>query len=513
MWDNEDVIDLSAGQVVADKYRIDGVIGAGGMGVVIAATRLELDQRVAIKLLREASPEAIARFQREARLIVRLKSAHVARVFDIGTLDDETPFIVMELLEGEDLSRVLSKRGRLPVEQAVDYVLEACEAVAEAHTLGMVHRDLKPANLFVARGPGGRGSVKVLDFGISKHLAAPGANDVAGDLTNEGVALGSPGYMSPEQITSSRDVDVRADIYSLGAILYRLVSGEPPYRGDSLMSVLASMASAPLAPLHSLVPDVPPRFAAIVERCLAQSREERPASVAELAQVLAPFGSHRARASTEQILATMGVEPAGASETIASAPISVPDDRGLGAMMETAPGATIPKMSATIVSPLAPPPMSPLPPMSPAPMAVSSPSHPPMMVSGDLTPARVRVGRSANLLPAFAAVALLAGTAAWVSFRRSQPAHVDGARPRSSEVAPSVATALPAAPVTPTASLTAVVIAPPSVESAAPAPPTPPEVAPKPKPTPKAQPRHTGTGHRADPSAPPNPNEVPGGRR
>jgi serine/threonine-protein kinase len=310
------MIELSAGQLVADKYRVDHVIGAGGMGVVLAATHLDLGQPVAIKVLRDANSEAIARFQREARLIVRLKSVHVARVFDVGTLDDDTPFYVMERLEGEDLSQVLAKRGKLPVEQAVDYVLEACEAVAEAHTLGVVHRDLKPANLFVARGAGGRGSVKVLDFGISKTVIE-GAE--AGQLTNEGVTLGSPGYMAPEQIVSSRDVDARADIYSLGAILYRLTSGENPYDGESLMSVLASMASTPLRPLASIA-KVPPDFARIVELCLAREPDARPGSIAELAKALARFGSRRAHASLEQILATMGGDDAGETATIPRPP-------------------------------------------------------------------------------------------------------------------------------------------------------------------------------------------------
>ncbi|MBX3222118.1 MAG: serine/threonine protein kinase, partial [Labilithrix sp.] len=415
------MIDLSAGQVVADKYRVDAVIGAGGMGVVVAATRLELEQRVAIKLLRDASPDSVARFQREARLIVRLKSAHVARVFDIGALDDETPFIVMELLEGEDLARLLERRGRLPVEQAVDYVLEACEAVAEAHTLGMVHRDLKPANLFVARGPGGTGSVKVLDFGISKSLDDRSMEDSVGGLTNEGVALGSPGYMAPEQITSSRDVDVRADIYSIGAILYRLVSGKTPHKGDSLMSVLASMATVPLAPLSTLVPDVPRGFADVVGRCLARDRGERPASIAELARAVAPFGSRRARSSTEQILATMGVAPDSASETMASVTRADDDaDTGvtLAAPLVTASAeASANTMSATIVSPLAAPP------------AWVGGAHGPLAspvvaVLAAEAPAR---SRSTILGPLIAAFGVLAGMAAWLWVQRAPPDDPSGA--------------------------------------------------------------------------------------
>jgi serine/threonine-protein kinase len=311
------VLALSPGQIIADKYRLDAVIGVGGMGVVLAATHVALGQRVAIKLLRDASDDSIARFKREARLLVKLKNQHVARVFDVGSLDDETPFIVMELLDGQDLSKLLEQRGRLTVEEAVDYVLESTEAVAEAHVLGMVHRDLKPANLFLASGPGGTTTVKVLDFGVSKMLDAKAEVEQtsAGALTHEGVALGSPGYMAPEQMTSSRDVDARADIYSLGAMLYRLVTGQNPYKGNSLVAVLASMAMAPLPPLKSIVPDVPDGFAQAVECCLAQDRNARFPTVAHFVNALVPFASRRGRNSAEHVLATMNVplEPFGAT--------------------------------------------------------------------------------------------------------------------------------------------------------------------------------------------------------
>ncbi len=321
------MFELSAGQIIADKYRVDSVIGTGGMGVVVAATHIELDQRVAIKLLRDARSEAIARFKREARMLVKLKSQHVARVFDVGALDDDTPYIVMELLEGQDLASLLTARGRLRVEEAVDYVLEATEAVAEAHVLGMVHRDLKPANVFLARGPGGAETVKVLDFGVSKMLDAKmEAEQTTGGLTNEGVALGSPGYMAPEQMTSSKDVDARADVYSLGAMLYRLVTGQNPYKGNSLVSVLAAMAIDPLPPLKSFVPDAPDGFAAAVERCLAQDREARWPTVAHLAHALAPYGSRRGRDSAQQILATLNVavEPFAATAVRPAMPSAPP---------------------------------------------------------------------------------------------------------------------------------------------------------------------------------------------
>jgi serine/threonine protein kinase len=305
------VFELSAGQIVAGKYRIDGVLATGGMGVVVAATHVGLDQRVAIKFLREVSHEALARFQREARMLVRLKSAHVARVIDVGSLDDDTPYIVMEHLDGSDLATVASERKQLPVEETVDYILQACEGVAEAHALGMVHRDLKPANLFLARGPGGTAIVKVLDFGVSKILddrsTGTGGGARGGDLTNEGVALGSPGYMSPEQMTSARDVDERSDIFSLGALLYRLVGGRPPYKGSSVVTILAGMATEKLPPLRTLAPDAPPGFAAVVEKCLASDKVLRFPSVAHLAHALEPYASKRGRISVEQILATLNV--------------------------------------------------------------------------------------------------------------------------------------------------------------------------------------------------------------
>ncbi len=532
MWDNAAVFDLSAGQVVADKYRIDGVIGAGGMGVVVAATHLDLDQKVAIKLLRDASTDAVARFQREARLIVRLKSEHVARVFDVGTLDDDTPYIVMERLEGEDLARMLAKRGPLPVEQAVDYVVEACEAVAEAHTLGMVHRDLKPANIFVARGPGGTSSVKVLDFGVSKSLEARGgADDAVGELTNEGVALGSPGYMSPEQITSSRDVDARADIYSLGAILYRLVSGATPHKGDTLMSVLASMAAAPIPPLSILVPKVPPAFSAIVERCLSQDRNARPASIAELAQALVPFGSRRARASTEQILATMGV-PANRSSDTMSAVLPAPPPREEDEVHDAPTGRASERnivphdtLDSTVVTPITAPSLPAFDPMRAAPpygaMAVPHASypapHPPHQPSGTgpFIPASAPpgpAGRGLGLWPYIAGLMMLAMALNIVLRMRREP-EVPLTFPDSEPVVSPT----PALTTTAPASTASVPVEPSAARSAKPV------TGALTAPTTKAlAPKHTGTHgttRRPDPapttpptSAPPSPTDMPGGR-
>jgi serine/threonine-protein kinase len=291
------VLSLSEGEIIAGKYRVDGVIGDGGMGVVIAATHVELEQRVAIKALREVGSEALARFRREGRLVVQLKSPHVARVFDVGELDDGTPYLVMERLEGEDL-RLMLRRGPLSVGDAVDVVLEAMEGIAEAHGLGIVHRDLKPANLFLHRGPGGIPSVKVLDFGISKRL-----DDL--DVTTDGTALGSIGYMAPEQMTDSRSVDARADVWALGVILYQLLSGRLPHEAPSLPSMMVKVTE-PIVPITELVPEVPEEVDRIIGRCLEVEPSARFGNVAQLAEALAPLASDRGRQCARNIGAVLG---------------------------------------------------------------------------------------------------------------------------------------------------------------------------------------------------------------
>jgi serine/threonine protein kinase len=208
---------FEVGDVIAGKYEVTRVLGQGGMGLVVAAFHRDLDALVALKFLLPSlreSPQSKERFTREARTVMRLRNEHVARVHDVGDVDG-TPFIVMEYLTGEDLAKALARRGPLAVDEAVDLLLQACEAVAEAHKLGIVHRDLNPANLFVTTGSDGLPFVKVLDFGISKSTAA-------GDLsvTASAAVVGSPLYMSPEQLTTSRSVDARADVWALGVILY-----------------------------------------------------------------------------------------------------------------------------------------------------------------------------------------------------------------------------------------------------------------------------------------------------
>ena len=291
------------GDILAGKYRVERILGAGGMGVVVAAHHVQLDKRVAIKfLLPEAlsSAEAVERFAREARAAVKITSEHVARVIDVGTLDTGAPYMVMEFLEGHDLAHWVRLRGPLPLEQTVDFVLQACEALAEAHALGIIHRDLKPANLFIVRGADAMHSVKVLDFGISKATGqAASGRDVG--LTRTAAVMGSPLYMSPEQMAESRSVDMRTDLWAIGVVLYELLTGRVPFDGETLPEVCVKISSHAPPPLRTLRPDLPAAVEAIILRCLEKDRARRYANVGELAMALVEFGPPRARTSAERI--------------------------------------------------------------------------------------------------------------------------------------------------------------------------------------------------------------------
>ncbi|MGA3122604.1 MAG: serine/threonine-protein kinase [Polyangiaceae bacterium] len=246
------VLELAAGvrqgDVLGGKYRIERVLGVGGMGVVVAARHIELDSRVALKFLLPelvASPEAVARFAGEARAAVQIQNEHVARVLDVGTLDNGAPYMVMEFLEGRDLSTWLEQRGPLPVEQAVEFILQACVAVADAHRLGIIHRDLKPANLFCIRRTDGQFVVKVLDFGISKLRRTPEGDRASGmSVTKTSALMGSPLYMSPEQMRSSKDVNAQTDVWALGVILFELLTGRAPFLGETVTEVAIHVASS-----------------------------------------------------------------------------------------------------------------------------------------------------------------------------------------------------------------------------------------------------------------------------
>jgi serine/threonine-protein kinase len=284
------------GNVVAGKYRIKSVIGEGGMGTVFAAHHELLDVPVAVKVLSPTmvrTPGVVDRFSREARALARLKSEHVAHVMDVGTLEGGQPYIVMELLEGEDLRQRLARVGPLPVRQAVDYIMQALEAMAHAHGAGIVHRDLKPENLFVTTASDGAEVVKVLDFGIAKLSQATQSPDSSRlrALTTEHTSLGSPHYMAPEQVRDSSQIDHRADLWALGAILYELITGTEAFRGDSVGEIFGAVMHETPTPIEVLRPDAPWELDAAVTCCLTRDPNGRFANVAELANALAPLAS------------------------------------------------------------------------------------------------------------------------------------------------------------------------------------------------------------------------------
>jgi serine/threonine-protein kinase len=277
--------------VVAGKYLIESVIGQGGLGVVVAARHIALEQSVAIKYLLPAAqmtPTFVERFIREARLAARIKSEHVARVFDVATHESGVPYIVMEHLVGRDLRSVLEE-GPIPTADAVDFVLQACEALAEAHKAGIVHRDLKPDNFFLAAGPGGGESIKLLDFGISKMTFDAASRD-SRKLTGDNDRFGTPDYMSPEHLRATANVDARADVWSLGVVLFECLTGKVPFEGNDFPQLCVSILTAPPLALRRLVPDAPPGLEAVIARCLEKEPENRFQNIGELAEALLPFG-------------------------------------------------------------------------------------------------------------------------------------------------------------------------------------------------------------------------------
>jgi len=280
-------VPVQRGDVLAGKYLVEEILGVGAMGVVVAALHVELDRRVALKFMKLEAitrPEGIERFLREARAAGRLRSEHTCQVHDVGRLENGAPYIVMELLDGEDLETLLKRAGPLPVGEVTRYMIEVCEAMAEAHAAGIVHRDLKPQNLFRLRKANGRAQIKVLDFGISKNLQS---TDIVETAAN--VVIGTPAYMSPEQLASSKSVDPRTDIWSLGVIMYQLLVDRLPFTGSDLLSLgVAVMSQEPESP-STIRKDLDARLAFVISKCLMKDREHRFASAVELSHALAPF--------------------------------------------------------------------------------------------------------------------------------------------------------------------------------------------------------------------------------
>jgi eukaryotic-like serine/threonine-protein kinase len=296
------------GDEIDGKYQVVRALGSGGMGIVVAARHKQLGEKVAIKFLHPRMVEdeqAVARFLREARAAARIKSEYIARVHDVGTLPDGGPYMVMEFLEGGDLTAWIKQKSPVPVAQAVDFVLQACVGVAEAHMLGIVHRDLKPSNLFCVRRADGQVAIKVLDFGISK-MSDRDASAGEAALTATSAAMGSPLYMSPEQMRSARDVTAAADLWALGVVLYELLVGTPPFIGRSVTEIAVNVATQTPASIATVRPDAPPGLEAVILRCLRKDPRARYGNVGELALALAEFAPARSRPLVDRIAGMTG---------------------------------------------------------------------------------------------------------------------------------------------------------------------------------------------------------------
>ncbi|MDC3956458.1 serine/threonine protein kinase [Polyangium jinanense] len=288
------------GTILLGKYRVEQELGSGGMGVVLEATHLALGQTVAIKLLNPSlvlSSDVVTRFLREARIAATLPSEHIARVSDVGQTETGTPYLVMERLYGHDLEAELTRRGKLPVTEAVDLALEACEGIAAAHAQGLVHRDLKPANLFLAERPLRPRVLKVLDFGLSKE--APGQS---ASITGTDAVFGTPQYMSPEQIQSTKNVDARSDQHALGMILYEMLAGAPPFEAESITQLIVVIATQPPPRVREKRPEVPARLEEAILRALAKRPHERFPDLGAFAEAIAPFGGPEASARATRIV-------------------------------------------------------------------------------------------------------------------------------------------------------------------------------------------------------------------
>jgi serine/threonine protein kinase len=467
--DTDTANSVQPGFMLGGKYRVDRVLGKGGMGMVVAATHVELGERRAIKFMLsdlKGRVGAVERFMREARSAARLKSEHVVKIHDVGRFDTGEPYMVMEYLEGEDLGALLEQQRQLPPHTAVAYLLQALEALAEAHAAGIVHRDLKPANLFVAKDSEGLPSLKVLDFGISK-LTDEGEGALA--LTRTTVAMGSPLYMSPEQMRSAKTVDARTDIWSIGIILYELLTGQGPFLADTITAlcslVLQTEPPPPVAPNAS----IPDALKAVVMRCLSKDREQRYANVEQLAAALVPFAgpdgerslrrirhalnaSATGRAAVEPVATSMplaavpgvvGAPSPGAPHgpTVASSPAFAPPGfvSSTGASPATTPFPQIPAMGVQ-PGPAGPPPTATVAGGGPpAPWAPAPPVHATAaaFASQNVGPRPVR--RSAGwLTAALAASVLVAGGLAFAVFGR-RPAAAEGAAGSESS-SPAIAT-------------------------------------------------------------------------
>jgi serine/threonine-protein kinase len=395
------------------------------MGVVVEAEHVGLRQRVALKFLHPAAAvleEPVARFLREARAASAIRSEHVARVLDVGTLDGGAPYIVMEYLTGTDLRGIVGRRGPLAVEDAVDYVLQACEALAEAHALGIVHRDIKPSNLFLTNHPDGSPFIKVLDFGIAKVLRPHSvADEDLVTLTGNGLVVGSPRYLPPERLRDPSNVDARTDIWAIGIVLHELLTGESPFDAKTVSSLYYKIAADPPTPVRRSRPDVPGGLEDAILRCLAKDPAKRTPDVAKLAASLRPFAPERSDVSVRRVMRVIAApsrpgasrvpfdqEPSSESRGVLTGAVLTRTAQSASrrsALLGLVGGALLvagalaggaghrvlgaPAPIHAEASPAAPPQAAPLPPANRAPLPAALPSDP--QSAGVSVPARVNV--------------------------------------------------------------------------------------------------------------------------
>jgi serine/threonine-protein kinase len=289
------------GTVLDGKFQIEKPLASGAAGDVYEALHLGLNSRVAVKVLRPGAPETAdirrKRFMREARVAARIRSDHVVRVFDIVAPERGPTYIVMELLHGETLAQRVRRVGALPAAEAVDYVVQAAKPLGEMHDAGIVHRDVKPSNLFLARDADGKNRIKLLDFGVAA-FQQPVARHESSITLSEAI-VGTPRYMAPEQVQSSKRIDARADVWALGVTLYELLAGTPPFDGQTVLAVLNQIENQEPRRLAERRPDLPAPLVALVHACLAKDPDKRPANARAVADAIAAFSSDGGHSSDE----------------------------------------------------------------------------------------------------------------------------------------------------------------------------------------------------------------------